>query len=79
MLGRNGVITNFLSGLFGITMPDIYGFNGIMLVFVTQLFPLVFLYVQGAMSKMDASLMEASENLGCTGFKRFFTCLLYTS
>ena len=76
MLGRNGVITNFLSGLFGITMPYIYGFNGIMLVFVTQLFPLVFLYVQGAMSKMDASLMEASENLGCTGFKRFFTVVL---
>ena len=76
MLGRNGVITNFLSNLFGITMPDIYGFNGIMLVFVTQLFPLVFLYVQGAMSKMDASLMEASENLGCTGFKRFFTVVL---
>lgn len=76
MLGRNGVITNFLSDLFGITMPDIYGFNGIMLVFVTQLFPLVFLYVQGAMSKMDASLMEASENLGCTGFKCFFTVVL---
>ena len=76
LLGRNGVITNFLSGLFGITMPDIYGFNGIMLVFVTQLFPLVFLYVQGAMSKMDASRMEASENLGCTGFKRFFTVVL---
>ena len=76
LLGRNGVITNFLSGLFGITMPDIYGFNGIMLVFVTQLFPLVFLYVQGAMSKMDASLMEASENPGCTGFKRFFTVVL---
>lgn len=76
LLGRNGVITNFLSRLFGITMPDIYGFNGIMLVFVTQLFPLVFLYVQGAMSKMDASLMEASENLGCTGFKRFFKVVL---
>lgn len=76
LLGRNGVITESLSRLFGITMPDIYGFNGILLVFVTQLFPLVFLYVQGAMSKMDASLMEASENLGCTGFKRFFKVVL---
>ena len=76
LLGRNGVITNFLSRLFGITMPDIYGFNGILLVFVTQLFPLVFLYVQGALSKMDASLLEASENLGCTGFKRFFKVVL---
>ena len=76
LLGRNGVITESLSRLFGITMPDIYGFNGILLVFVTQLFPLVFLYVQGAMSKMDASLLEASENLGCTGFKRFFKVVL---
>ena len=76
LLGRNGVITNSLSRLFRITMPDIYGFNGILLVFVTQLFPLVFLYVQGAMSKMDASLLEASENLGCTGFKRFFKVVL---
>lgn len=76
LLGRNGVITDSLSRLFGITMPDIYGFNGILLVFVTQLFPLVFLYVQGAMSKMDASLLEASENLGCTGFKRFFKVVL---
>jgi ABC-type Fe3+ transport system permease subunit len=71
LLGRSGVITRFLSGLFGITMPDIYGFNGILLVFTTQLFPLVFLYVQGAMSKMDASLLEAAENMGCTGVKRF--------
>lgn len=76
LLGRNGVITDSLSRLFGITVPDIYGFNGILLVFVTQLFPLVFLYVQGAMSKMDASLLEASENLGCTGFKRFFKVVL---
>lgn len=76
LLGRNGVITRFLSGLFGITMPDIYGFNGILLVFTTQLFPLVFLYVQGAMSKMDASLLEAAENMGCTGVKRFFTVVL---
>lgn len=76
LLGRNGVITESLSRLFGITVPDIYGFNGILLVFVTQLFPLVFLYVQGAMSKMDASLLEASENLGCTGFKRFFKVVL---
>ena len=57
-------------------MPDIYGFNGILLVFTTQLFPLVFLYVQGAMSKMDASLLEAAENMGCTGVKRFFTVVL---
>ncbi len=76
LLGRSGVITKSLSALFGITMPNIYGFNGILLVFTTQLFPLVFLYVQGAMSKMDASLLEAAENMGCSGVKRFFTVVL---
>ena len=70
LLGRNGVITNFLSGLFGITMPDIYGFNGIMLVFVTQLFPLVFLYVQGAMSDFGTPMLIGE------GY-RTFTVILY--
>ena len=27
LLGRNGVITQFLSSLFGVTMPSIYGFK----------------------------------------------------
>ncbi len=76
LLGRSGVLTKFFSRLFGITMPDIYGFNGILLVFTTQLFPLVFLYVQGAMSKMDASLLEAAENLGDSSVKRFFKIVL---
>lgn len=76
LLGRNGLITTFFSGVFGIQMRDIYGFNGILLVFTTQLFPLVFLYVQGAMSKMDNSLMEAAENMGCKGIERFFRVVL---
>ena len=37
LLGRNGVVTNFFKTLFGITPPDIYGFNGMLLVFTTQL------------------------------------------
>ena len=43
-----------------------------LLVFTLQLFPLVFLYVQGALRNVDNSLLEASENLGCTGARRFF-------
>ena len=73
LLGRNGAITQFLQRLFpAIQIPSIYGFGGILLVFATQLFPLVFLYITGAMRKMDNSLMEASENMGCKGIKRFF-------
>lgn len=76
LLGRNGVITNVIKSLFGITPPDIYGFNGMLLVFTTQLFSLIFLYVSGALSKVDNSLLEASQNMGCTGIRRFFKVVL---
>ena len=72
LLGRSGVVTKFLEGLLNIRMPSIYGFNGILLVLALQLFPLVFLYVSGAMKNIDNSLLEASENMGTAGAKRFF-------
>lgn len=71
LLGRNGLITNFLKSMLGITPPDIYGFGGILLVFTLELFPLIFLYVSGALKNMDKSLLEASENMGCTGVRKF--------
>ena len=76
LLGRNGVITNFIKDIFGITPPEIYGFNGMLLVFTSQLFSLVFLYVAGALNKVDNSLLEASENMGCTGTRRFFKVVM---
>ncbi len=76
LLGRNGVITKFFENLLGINMPDIYGFKGILLVLSLQLYPLIFLYVSGAFSNVDNSLLEASENLGCSGIKRFFKVIL---
>ena len=76
LLGRNGVVTRFFENLFGIAMPDIYGFKGILLVLSLQLYPLIFLYVSGAFSNVDNSLLEASENLGCTGVKRFYKVII---
>ena len=76
LLGRNGTLTKFFENLLHITMPDIYGFNGMLLVFTTQLYSLVFLYVVGALNKVDNSLLEASENMGCTGIKRFFKVVM---
>ena len=76
LLGRNGVVTKFFENLLGISMPDIYGFNGILLVLSLQLYPLIFLYVSGALSNVDNSLLEASENLGCSGVKRFFKVIV---
>lgn len=76
LLGRSGVITKFMQEIFGITVPSIYGFNGILLALSIKLFPLVFLYVSGALKNVDNSLLEASANMGCTGVKRFFTVVL---
>ena len=76
LLGRNGLITNIIKNLTGFVVPDIYGFNGILLVLALQLFPLVFLYVSGGLKNIDNSLLEASENMGCTGVKRFFTLII---
>ncbi|NCB65052.1 MAG: iron ABC transporter permease [Bacilli bacterium] len=76
LLGRNGVLTLFLESIFPITMPSIYGFNGIVLVLVTRLFPMVFLYVSGALQSIDNSLLEASRNLGINGIKMFVKVIL---
>ena len=75
LLGRSGVVTTFLKGL-GLIIPDIYGFGGIVLVMTLQLFPLVFLYVRGALKNIDNSLIEAAGNLGCSGLKCFFKVVI---
>ncbi len=76
LLGRSGLITKFLKSTFNIVMPNIYGFKGILLVLSTKLFSLVFLYVSGALKNVDNSLLEASANMGRTGWRRFLTIVL---
>jgi iron(III) transport system permease protein len=76
LLGRSGIITNFIKQVTGLTLPNIYGFRGIVLVLTLQLFPLVFLYLSGALKNIDNSLLEASNNLGCTGIRRFFKVVI---
>lgn len=71
LLGRSGVVTVFFRKI-GIVLPDIYGFGGIVLVMSLQLFPLVFLYARGALKNIDNSLIEAANNLSCSGVKCFF-------
>ena len=75
LLGRNGVITNFMENTFNITMPDIYGFTGILLVLTLQLVPLIYMYLYGALKNIDKSLLEAAESMGCTGAKRYLKWL----
>lgn len=70
MLGRNGAITTFLRDILGIRIPSIYGFGGILLVFVLKLYPYIYMYTKGALKKVDASLGEAAESLGYHGIRK---------
>ena len=79
LLGRSGVITKFLEGILGITVGNIYGFKGILLVQSLKFFPLVFIYMNGAFKNIDNTLMEASANMGCTGVRRLFKVVLALS
>lgn len=76
LLGRGGAITKLIKAWFGIKLPGIYGFGGILLALSTKLFPLVFLYVNGALKNVDNSLLEASSNMGCKGVRRFFKVVI---
>ena len=79
LMGRNGVITKGLSSLLGISVGNIYGFKGILLVQSLKFFPLVFIYMNGAFKNIDNTLMEASANMGCTGVRRLFNVVLALS
>lgn len=70
LLGRNGFITKILNDLFHVKLNGIYGFAGIVLVFSLQSFPLVYMYISGALKNLDNSLNEAAESLGCSAMQR---------
>ena len=74
LLGRSGVVTQFFAAL-GLKTPSIYGFFGIVLVLALKLYPFIFMYVSGAMKKLDPSLLEASQSLGC-GPARNVACMV---
>ena len=70
LLGRAGVITKLINSLFGVTLGGIYGFSGILLVFTVKMTPLMYLFISGALEKLDSSLVECAENLGCHGIRK---------
>lgn len=72
LLGRAGVVRTFFQNFLHVDLPSIYGFGGITLVMTSKLFPLVYLYICGALKNIDNSLLEASENLACSGIRKFF-------
>ncbi|ALA53398.1 iron ABC transporter permease [Shouchella clausii] len=70
LLGRSGVITKWINDTFQLQFDGIYGFAGIVLVLTLQSFPLIFIYISGALKNLDNSLIEAAESLGYSGVQR---------
>ena len=70
LLGRKGLFTKAINSAFHTQFEGIYGFWGIVLVFSLQSFPLVYMYVSGALENLDNSLNEAAESLGANNFQR---------
>jgi iron(III) transport system permease protein len=75
LFGRNGLVNQALAPL-GWSLPPIYGYRGILLVFVVQYFPFVFLLVSGALAAVDQSIEDAALSLGSRPGRTFRTAIL---
>ena len=73
--GRSGVLTKLFASI-GIKVPTIYGLGGIIFILTLKLYPFIYLYVKGALQKIDASLIEAAESLGVRPIKKVFNVVL---
>lgn len=51
-------------------------FWGIAMVNALSLYPIVYLNAAAALANIDPAMEEAAQNLGCTGFRRFFKITL---
>ncbi|MBE6670574.1 MAG: ABC transporter permease [Ruminococcaceae bacterium] len=70
ILERNGLINNFL-GTFGIEPIKMIGTPGAVIFgMVYNYLPYMILPIYTVMSKIEPSLLEAAEDLGCNGFNK---------
>ena len=51
-------------------------FLGVAVVNALSLYPIIYLNAVAALANIDPAMEEAAENLGCTGFRRFFKITL---
>ncbi len=75
LFGRMGLVNRALS-TFGWSLPTIYGWRGILLVFVVQYFPFVFLLVSAALRSVDQSVEDAALSRGSPPRRTFRTAIL---
>lgn len=83
ILGQYGVLNILLDHL-GLVEPGHYydwlggsgRFWGVVILEALSLYPILYLNAQASLANIDPAMEEAAENLGCTGFRRFFTITL---
>ena len=75
LFGRMGLVNRVL-GVFGWSLPSIYGWRGILLVFIVQYFPFVFLLVSAAIRSVDQSIEDAALSLGSPPRRTLCTAIL---
>ncbi|MEW5945449.1 MAG: iron ABC transporter permease [bacterium] len=77
LLGRNGVLTGLVNGLFGVDLYgagfDVFGLGGLVLVETLAYFPTAFLLLLGVLNSIDATLEEAAMDLGASRWRVFRT------
>ena len=74
MLGRNGILTNFLRATLGLKLVEGFvkpSLMSVVLVQTTHLWPLIYMNTSASLSKIDPSLEESARNLGASGFHLF--------
>jgi len=76
LLGRNGIVTQLVAQVTGITLPTIYGPGGVILALALSYFPYVFLIVQGALAAGDPHVEEAARVAGASRLRITFTVTL---
>lgn len=75
MLGRAGFASQWLRGV-GIPFTSVYGTAGIVTVYALTLYPYVLLPTIAGLKAIDVSVEEASQNLGASRWRGFWTVTL---
>src|SRR3954451_16569296 len=75
ILGRAGFVGQWLRDL-GVPFTSIYGAGGIVAVYALTLYPYVLLPTLAGLKAIDVSVEEASQNLGASRWRAFWTVSL---
>jgi iron(III) transport system permease protein len=71
IFGRSGALNLILIDLFGFGLPVMEGLSGVIFVETLHYFPLILLNLSASLAAIDASMEEAGQNLGASGWRLF--------